>query len=199
MVCGILLRVTELDPVIYILLALAAGIFLYTEGKILSCMNSRKEADCAWLIVLGAHVEGDRVTDSLKRRLNRAFRYLESHPYARAVLSGGQGEGEAVSEAEAMAGYLKAKGIDPKRLVLEDRSTTTEENLRFSKALIGSVEEPVGIVSNNFHLYRACLLAESFGYRKACPMAAGCHRVLIIKYMVREFFAVWKAWIKKKC
>ena len=69
MVCGILLRVTELDPVIYILLALAAGIFLYTEGKILSCMNSRKEADCAWLIVLGAHVEGDRVTDSLKRRL----------------------------------------------------------------------------------------------------------------------------------
>lgn len=199
MVCGILLRITELDPVIYILLALAAGIFLYTEGKILSCMNSRKEADCAWLIVLGAHVEGDRVTDSLKRRLDRAFRYLESHPYARAVLSGGQGEGEAVSEAEAMAGYLKAKGIDPKRLVLEDRSTTTEENLRFSKALIGSVEEPVGIVSNNFHLYRACLLAESLGYRKACSMAAGCHPVLLINYMVREFFAVWKAWIKKKC
>lgn len=197
--CALLLRVTELDPVIYILLALAAGIFLYTEGKILSCMNSRKEADCAWLIVLGAHVEGDRVTDSLKRRLDRAFRYLESHPYARAVLSGGQGEGEAVSEAEAMAGYLKAKGIDPKRLILEDRSTTTEENLRFSKALIGSVEEPVGIVSNNFHLYRACLLAERLGYRKACPMAAGCHPVLLINYMVREFFAVWKAWIKKRC
>ena len=56
MVCGVLLRITEFDPVIYILLALAAGIFLYTEGKILSCMNSRKEADCAWLIVLGAHV-----------------------------------------------------------------------------------------------------------------------------------------------
>ena len=93
MVCGVLLRITEFDPVIYILLALAAGIFLYTEGKILSCMNSRKEADCAWLIVLGAHVEGDRVTDSLKRRLDRAFRYLETHPYARSVLSGGQGEG----------------------------------------------------------------------------------------------------------
>ena len=50
------------------------------------------------------------------------------------------------------------------------------------------MEEPVGIVSNNFHLYRACLLAESFGYRKACPMAAGCHPVLLINYMVREVF-----------
>lgn len=192
--CAALIRWTDLDLLIYILLALSAVLFLYTEARIIGGMSGRNTPECRYIIVLGAHVEGKRITDSLKRRLDRAFEYLNAHPGTRAVLSGGRGEGEDITEAEAMSGYLKARGIDPERLLLERRSTTTKENLEFSKALIQSPDEPVGIVSNNFHLYRACMLAEKCGYKKACPLPSDCHLVLLPNYMMREFFAVWKVW-----
>lgn len=194
MVIAAVIRWTDLDLAVYILLALAFVLFLYTEGRILAGMAGGREAECRYLIVLGAHVEGRRITDSLKRRLDRAYGYLKTHPDTTAILSGGRGEGEEITEAEAMAGYLSARGVEPERLILEDRSTTTKENLKFSKVLIENTEKPVGIVSNNFHLYRARLLAKKCGYMETCPLAADCHPVLLLNYMVREFFAVWKAW-----
>lgn len=192
--CAAVIRWTGLDLAVYILLAFSFALFLYTGGRILAGMSCGHETECRYLIVLGAHVEGRRITDSLKRRLDRAYGYLKTHPDATAVLSGGQGEGEEITEAEAMAGYLCARGVEPERLILEDRSTTTKENLLFSRMLIGDTEKPVGIVSNNFHLYRARLLAKKYGYQNTCPLAADCHPVLFPNYMMREFFAVWKAW-----
>ncbi|MFR6589470.1 MAG: YdcF family protein [Gallintestinimicrobium sp.] len=72
------------------------------------------------------------------------------------VLSGGQGSNEPVSEAQGMYDDLVKKGIDPKRLILEDQSTNTVENLRFSRKLIPREVQKVGIVTSNFHVYRAC-------------------------------------------
>ncbi|WP_346663836.1 YdcF family protein [uncultured Merdimonas sp.] len=195
--CAALLRYTDLDNIIVGLSGAAALLFFFTEGKILAGMKGREDRHCRYLIVLGAHVEGKTVTDSLKRRLDVACRYLEEHPQTLAVLSGGRGKGEDITEAEAMAGYLCSCGISKERLRLEDRSTTTEENLRFSRKWIGSGAEPVGIVSNNFHLYRALALAGRLGYEDVMPLAAGCRPELLPNYLVREFFAVWKSWIRQ--
>lgn len=177
-------------------LALGAAfvVFLLTEGVILAWMIPGKDQRLAWLVVLGAHVAGTRITDSLKRRLDRAADYLRKHPEARVVVSGGQGEGEAVTEAAAMREYLIRSGIDPRRIVCEDQSRTTKENLEYSAAYIQDLELPVGIVTNNFHMYRACRYARKAGYREIGRLPASCHPVLLANYLMREFFAVLKLW-----
>ena len=90
-----------------------------------------------YIIVLGAHVEGTRLTLALLERTRRALQYLQENPETKAVLSGGKGTGEAITEAQAMYHYLTEHGIKGERLILEERSTSTAENLKFSLDLIG--------------------------------------------------------------
>ena len=94
-----------------------------------------------------------------------------------------------------MGEYLAEHGIEEDRIFREDRSRTTKENLEFSRAYIEDPGAWVGIVSNNFHLYRAVCYAKRQGYLRPCPVAADCHPLLFPNYLVREFFAVWKMWI----
>ena len=93
-----------------------------------------------YIIVLGAHVNGTRLSKALLERARRALEYLEKNPGTKAVLSGGQGEGESISEAQAMSIYLQEHGISSDRLIMEDRSTNTKENLDFSLEKIGTLE-----------------------------------------------------------
>lgn len=177
----------------------AAGIlltiFLIGEAAILTGMFSCRERELDYLVVPGAHVAGVKVTDSLKRRLDRAAEYLEKYPGTRVVVSGGKGHGEDITEAEAMRKYLVSQGIRPERIFCEDRSATTKENLQFSAGYLEDIRRPIGIVTNNFHMYRACRYAKKAGYQSPYRLCAGCHPVLFINYMVREGFAVWKLWI----
>lgn len=174
-----------------------AFLFLVTEGIIIREMFRTCQKECRYLIVLGAQVNGRTITDSLRRRLDCALQYLEHHPGTRVIVSGGQGEGEDRTEAEAMEEYLLCHGIEAQRIFQEDRSGTTRENLLYSLKLIEDRTETVGIVSNNFHLYRACRYARQLGYADPCPIRAGCHPVLFANYMVRECLAVWKMWAIK--
>ena len=107
-----------------------------------------------YLIVLGAHVDGTRLTLALLERTRRALEYLKANPGTKAVLSGGKGKGEKISEARAMYDYLTANGIEGSRLILEDRSVNTKENLSFSLEKIGDLSASVGVVTNNFHVFR---------------------------------------------
>lgn len=168
-----------------------------TAYFIIRTMVSDHNEDCRYLIVLGAHVAGRSITDSLRRRLDRAVRYAACYPQVMIIVSGGQGAGEEITEAEAMESYLIGKGIRKERIKKEDRSATTEENLKFSKKYIGDVSDRVGIVSNNFHVYRALCYAKRLGYKDVCPVACDCHPLLFLNYIVREFFAVWKMWLTK--
>ena len=113
-------------------------------------MKARENLD--YIIVLGAHVDGTRMTLALLERTRRALLYLEENPGTRAVLSGGKGDGERISEAEAMYRYLTEHGIDGGRLIREERSTNTKENLDYSLELIGSTEPAIGVVTNNLSL-----------------------------------------------
>lgn len=141
-------------------------------------------------------MRGTKITDSLRRRLEAALCFGEKHLEAKIIVSGGQGKGEDIAEARAMAEYLCSHGIAKNRIMVEDQSRTTQENLRFSAQFLDKEKDIVGIVSNNFHLYRACSYARRQGYRNACPVAASCHPVLFVNYMVREVFAVWKLWLQ---
>lgn len=162
-----------------------------------SGMRRSEKEPCRYLIVLGAQVSGRRITDSLKRRLDRAKEYLVQNEETLVIVSGGRGKGEDLSEAEAMASYLMENGIAKERISQEDQSRTTKENLLFSAAFMKESGCPVGIVSNNFHLYRALQYAKAAGYSNVCPIAAGCNPVLFVNYMVRECFAIWKMWLTK--
>lgn len=176
---------------------LPAVIFAATECRIILGMAGTVQEEYSYIIILGAQVRGTRITDSLYRRLDKGLSYLSIHPRTNVIVSGGMGKGELVTEADAMAEYLLEKGIESERIIREDQSRTTEENLKFSAEYIEDIGVPVGIISNNFHLYRACCYARRMGYQNPRPIASGCRPVLLVNYMVREAFAVWKMWLSR--
>ena len=188
--------------------ALIAGAvsFVVTEGKMIAAMYSESEEELDYLIVLGAQVKKTVPSKALRLRLDKACEYLKEHPHTQAVLSGGQGAGEEITEAACMYRYLTEAGIPEERLMQETRSTTTRENLLYSAQVLADSRKTqdaasvwdcsVGLVSNNFHIYRAVKLAENVGYRKVCGIAAPSDWKFQIHYMVREYFAVLKAKIR---
>lgn len=117
------------------------------------------------VIVLGCAVYGDIPSTMLSARINEAYNYLEQNDNAVAILSGGKGNGENISEAECMFNILTEKGIDKNRLYIENKSTNTEENLKFSKQIIekNNLSSEVAISTSDFHLKRATMIAEKQG------------------------------------
>ena len=120
------------------------------------------------VIVLGAGVNGETPSMALQTRIDAAAAYLEQHPDVPVVLSGGQGSGEDITEAEAMRRALKAKGMPEDRLLLEESSTSTAENFAFSKVLledhdIDTDTAVIAVVTNDFHIFRAKLIAQREG------------------------------------
>ena len=145
-----------------------------------------------YLIVLGAHVDGTRLTLALLERTRRALEYLKANPGTKAVLSGGKGKGEQISEARAMYDYLTANGIEGSRLILEDRSVNTKENLSFSLEKIGDLSASVGVVTNNFHVFRGVAIGKKCGCRKIYPVPSRYRSWRLIIYIPREILAVIK-------
>ena len=148
------------------------------------------------VVVLGCHVKGTRPSKALRQRLNAAEAFLNERPDAVCVLSGGQGEDEEIPEADCMYRELTAAGIAPGRLYREDRSTSTRENLLFSQAIINDngLPETVVVVTNEYHQYRAGLIAKALGmetYAVSAPSGVG----LLPTYWVREWFGILYEWI----
>ena len=185
----------------YILLTLnfiAYFVFFAVQVIICSAMLTLPPKKLDVIIVLGAQVRGKKITNSLKRRLDRGVAYLKENPETRVVVSGGQGKGEDVTEAFAMAQYLVSHGIAEEQISLEEKSRKTYENLKYSALLVDSMDDRIGIVSNNFHIYRSLLLGRQIGYTRLYGIAAGCNPILFLNYMVREFFAVMRMYLTKE-
>lgn len=173
-------------------------IFLFVEFRIIRSMSAECDEPVDWLIVLGAQVRGTYITNSLKRRLDRALAYSKQFPGVKVIVSGGQGPGEDISEADAMAEYLIQHGIPEERVFREDQSTSTRENLRFSRKYADAERDRVGIVTNDFHMYRSSVIARQEGYRNLYFLPADSNPVFQINYLVREFFGVIHVWISGK-
>ena len=164
--------------------------FLLVEGRVLSRMSAAGEANLDYIIVLGAAVKGTTPGHALSLRLERARSYLEENQGTVAIVSGGRGPGEEISEADCMERELIRMGISPDRIVKEDRSSSTVENIRYSYRLIPQPRARVGILTNNFHLYRAMAIAKNQGDHAVSGIAAPYTGILLPHYMVREFMTV---------
>ncbi|WP_031464809.1 YdcF family protein [Sciscionella sediminilitoris] len=145
--------------------------FLFVTFLLYSVVYSRtaRRRKFDAVVVLGSGLIGERVPPLLASRLDQAVRiYQHAETAPVLVVSGGQGGDEAVSEAEAMAGYLVTKGIPEKDIELEDQARTTEENLRYSRAILDAREprpKRIAAVTNNFHVLRTALLSRRIGVR----------------------------------
>lgn len=149
------------------------------------------------LIVLGAAVQGDRVSSILAARLNEAADYAAENEEAVIIVSGGQGPQENLTEAAAMENYLMAKGLPQERIIKEEQATSTYENFKFSKEILDSKfgeEYTCAYVTNEFHCYRAGKIAEQAGLSANGVSVKTEWWKLPVNYM-RESLAVVKFWI----
>lgn len=171
-----------------------AGIllFLVTEGIIIGYGKSSPMRNADYMIVLGARVRGTEVTANLARRLDTAYRYLQENTETTVILSGGQGRGEDISEAEAMAGYLEKKGIARSRIILEGRSVNTWQNIAYSREKMEGDSPSVVLVTNDFHVFRGVCIAKKQGLKKIYGLGAPTKWYTVPNMYVREALAVWK-------
>lgn len=167
-------------------------VFVLVESRVISGMTVEPPADLSYVIVLGAGVKGTTPTRPLLLRMQRAYEYMTENQKTILIASGGQGAGEDISEAECIRRYLTEHGIEESRILLEDQSTSTEENLRNSFAMIPEDTGMVGILTNGFHIYRSTLIAEELNHENVAGVPARTLLPVGIHYVVREFFAVVK-------
>ncbi|XXM73055.1 YdcF family protein [Lysinibacillus sphaericus] len=160
-------------------------------------MIDSSEADV--MIILGAGLKGEIPSKTLVSRLEAGKAVLHSHKGLPVVVSGGQGEGEAIPEAEAMGRYLMEHGISEDRIVYEKTSTTTYENLRNSMDVLRQqgMEDPnVIIVTSDYHVVRAEMLARDLGI-EADGLSGNSPFVVRVNYFIREYFAIGKMMMEK--
>ena len=164
-------------------------IFVIIESLIIVKMNTKPKENMDYVIVLGAGVNGTVPSKPLMARIDKAYEYMTDNPETILIASGGQGNNEDISEAECIMKYLTDKGISCDRIILEERSTSTEENIKYSFEIIGDTAENVGVISNGFHLFRTSIICEKQNHT-IVGIPATTLFPMGIHYIVREFFGI---------
>lgn len=166
-----------------------------TEALIIKASFGDPGEQVDYVVVLGAKVRDDGPSVSLWDRIYAARDYLEAHPHTVAVLSGGKGKDEPMSEAQCMFTELLALGIEPGRLWQEDKAESTWENIRFSLDLIqketGARPTKIGVLSSEYHLFRASLFAQKNQVEFVGIPARTSRLSQRINHFMREVAGVW--------
>lgn len=165
-------------------------------GLIGSEFTSKGQANLDYIIVLGAQVRESGPSTILKYRLDAAVKYLNENPDTKCIVSGGQGINEPFTEAEGMEEYLIKKGIVADRIIKEDQSKNTVQNILYSKTLLDETYENVGIVTNDFHVFRAVQIGKKQGLKNVYGIAAYSHPFYMPNNALRECGGILKDWIK---
>ena len=176
------------------ILILGISIFVVIESLIIYESNNKYNHECDYVIVLGARLNGSSPSPLLRYRLEAALQYHQKFPNTKIIVSGGQGDGEDISEAKAMKDYLVEKGIDESLIITEDKSTNTNENIIYSKEIIEektNKDYDVVIITNGFHCFRSKLLANKHNLT-AHTYAAKERDDTAPHYYLREFFGCLK-------
>lgn len=172
--------------------------FTICEIPVVKNIKTDKNPERDYLIVLGAAVHGTGPSLSLTHRLQGALDYLLEYEDTVAIVSGGQGSGEEITESRCMKTWLIENGIDENRIIEESRSTSTMENLSFSKDIIlsrGDNLDSVAVVSSPYHLYRAKYMAGELGFKNVAGVAGRYgYPVYTLGMFIREAFGVTHMW-----
>ena len=167
-----------------------------TEAFILKASFGTPDKQCQYMVVLGAKVRVTGPSASLWDRIYGAADYMAANPHVTAIVSGGQGEDEPMTEGQAMYDELVALGLDPDQIWIEDRATSTEENILFALDLIeertGQRPHTLGVVSSEYHLLRASLIARDCGVEFVGIPARTSRISQFINHMMREAAGVWE-------
>lgn len=180
-------------------IALGLVLFVGTEVMIWNAGRQAELRQADYMLILGARVKGETVSLSLKDRLDQGLTYLKHYPQTPVILSGGQGPGEFVTEAEAMKRYLVAHGVPESQIVMEERSTSTYENLVYTRDLLVAKGVDVSsaalvLITNDFHMFRSEWLAKRVGLN-VYGIPASTPPYTLPKSYTREFAALLKSLI----
>ena len=141
---------------VYVLALLA----IYSFSAVLNLFHLKKKRNADYIVVLGAGIIGDKVTPLLAARIEKGIELLHYNPNAILIMSGGQGSGENIPESKAMADYAADKGVDTEKIIMEQKSISTQENLRFSRELMNQQKPEIIVVTTAYHVFRALILAK---------------------------------------
>lgn len=188
----IILSITsKIVTVLIIAMVLVILLWILTGKWIANGQKPIADGKNDYAIILGAKVNGENPSLSLRYRLDAALDYANDYPHVQLVLSGGQGPGEHISEAEAMRRYLMENGIDEDRLLLESTSTSTYENILYSQEMLPSSVRSVTIITSDYHLVRSKRIAQNLNLQ-ADVVAAKTPEVVEQKLRFRERIALIK-------
>lgn len=173
-----------------IIVAVGVAVFLTGEAIICTGTFEKPEDGLDCIIVFGAKVNGTNPSGALSQRIWAASDYLSRNPDCICIASGGKGDDEGISEAECIKENLMALGIDEERIILEDKATDTRTNIINSLGLVPEGTEKIGLVTNDFHIFRALATARRLSDIEFCGIPASSTPYGFVHYVVREFFAV---------
>ena len=187
------LKITSLSISLLLIVCLII-LWILTGRLIVKGLLPEAEGKYEYSIILGAKVNGEIPSLSLQYRLDAALTYANKYPQVYLVLSGGQGPDEDISEAEAMKRFLVKNGIKEERLILESSSTSTYENILFSKKLLPDTIQTVTIITSDYHLARTRKIAKTLGL-ETDAIAAKTPKIVELKLRTRERVALLKTYI----
>ena len=167
-------------------------LFIFVEGCIFTDFHRRADTGLDYLIVAGAQVYSYGPSPVLKFRLDSAAEYLLLNPGTKCIVTGGKGSNEVRPEAEIMADYLIAQGISAERIIIENRSKTTTENMKNAVELFDATNSTTAIVTNNFHLFRSMRIAKKQGIKNISGIAADSTLLYLPNNLLREFCGICK-------
>jgi uncharacterized SAM-binding protein YcdF (DUF218 family) len=199
LIYGILFDRLPCKKIISSLLALGL-VAIMSFGSFLAIYGGQDTADYTeqTVIVLGCGIRGERVSVGLAKRLNKAAEYHKKNPGAMIIVSGGQGPQEDISEALAMKRYLIDKGIPENKIIMEDKSTSTITNFRYSREIMeekGMDLSSAVFVTNAYHVYRAASYAKDEGFVNIAHLGTDIIWYTVPMNYMREMLAVIKMWV----
>lgn len=168
--------------------------FILLEMAVLFFGFRYREVEADYVIVLGARLYSDVPSPAFANRLQVGAEYLKKHPDTFVIVTGGQGEDESIAEAEAGKKYLLKAGIEEGRILVEKRSTSTFENIKYAKPLMDRQGSRVMIATNRFHIFRSLMIARRFGLQPYALPAPTPPTIIISSYL-REYPALLKSFI----
>ena len=190
-----------LGTILYIIISFSAVYVLsllavYSLSAVLNLFHLKKKRNADYIVVLGAGIIGDKVTPLLAARIERGIELLRYNPNAVLIMSGGQGPGEDIPESRAMAAYAVSQGVAAEKIIIEQKSVSTQENLRFSRELMDKQKPEIIIVTTAYHVFRALILAKQQGIR-CVGFGAKTKWYFTLNAFIREFVGYFKLTWKK--